>query len=206
MAEHPPPYYNDLRLSLAEAQSMVDAGAKDRRRAAHCPVVATIDGKGVPSQRIMILRAVDWHQRQLRFHTDLRSSKVREANGDAVSVLFYEPDAKIQLRLTGRGVVAPDGAETDAAWNGSTLFARRCYMAKDAPGMAASAPVSGLPDWIEGQQPTADDIAPARPNFAALLVHFDSIEWLYLANCGHRRARWQWDEAAQDWHGSWLIP
>jgi hypothetical protein len=39
-----------------------------------------------------------------------------------------------------------------------------------------------------------------------LLVEIDTIEWLYLANAGHRRARWQWNEAQNAWAGSWLIP
>ena len=39
-----------------------------------------------------------------------------------------------------------------------------------------------------------------------LLVEIETIEWLYLANAGHRRARWQWDALQNSWAGSWLIP
>jgi pyridoxamine 5'-phosphate oxidase len=199
-------FYNDLTLSLAETKSLIEGGASDRRRAAHAPVVATVDAQGAPSQRVMIIRLVDWAKRTLRFHTDARAIKVSEAQNAPVSILFYEPDAKVQIRLSGTGRVENSGPCADAAWDSSTLFARRCYMAESAPGAAVEAPVSGLPAWIEGQQPTAEDITLARTNFAVLHVQFDGIEWLYLANSGHRRARWQWDDCAQDWRGSWLVP
>jgi pyridoxamine 5'-phosphate oxidase len=199
-------FYNDLSLSLAEAKRLIGTGANDRKSAAHSPVVATIDQHGAPSQRVMILRQVDWTNRTLRFHTDARSAKILEADSAPTSVLFYIPDAKAQIRLSGTGHTDTDGALADSAWESATLFARRCYMAESAPGALTDQPISGLPARIEGQQPTADDIAPARANFAVLLVRFESIEWLYLANAGHRRARWHWDESRQDWQGSWLVP
>jgi pyridoxamine 5'-phosphate oxidase len=204
MTENAAPFYNDLGLSLSEARAIIAAGASNRRQAAHTPVVATIDAAGRPLQRVMILREVDWERRTLRFHTDSRSPKVTEADGAPVSVLFYDADAKVQLRVAGFGRILRDNAASQAAWEESTLFARRCYLATDAPGVVSSDPVSGLPDWVEGRQPTEEEIASARANFAILMVNFDRIEWLYLANSGHRRARWSWGGA--DWSGSWLVP
>jgi pyridoxamine 5'-phosphate oxidase len=200
------PFYNDLLLSFAECRRLIELGANDRKSTAHAPVVGTIDQYGAPSQRVMILRHVNWTSRTLRFHTDARSTKIIEANAAPTSVLFYLPEAKIQVRLAGIGQVNTEGASADAAWESSTLFARRCYMAESSPGAEADQPTSGLPAWIEGRQPTAENIASARANFAALLVRFDSIEWLYLANRGHRRARWQWDDSQRDWQGRWLVP
>ncbi len=206
MTDQSEAFYNDLALSLSRARDMVIVGTKDRRSAAHTPVVASVDAAGRPSQRVMILRAVDWPQRLLRFHTDLRSAKTSEMDEAAASVLIYDADAKIQLRLSGHGRIESVSGAAEAAWEGSTLFARRCYMAEAAPGQAIAHPSSGLPHWIEGKQPSDAEIAPARGNFAILLIQFDMIEWLFLANQGHRRTRWQWDETAAQWQGSWLIP
>ena len=200
-------FYNDLHLSLAEARRLIEAGADSRHAAAHHPVVATIGSDGSPSQRVMILRHVDWAERRLRFHTDARSTKMDDlANNSAASVLIYDPEPKIQLRLSGSAVVHREGASVDAAWRQATNFARRCYLAEQAPGMVVEQPTSGLPEWVEGRQPDDAEIAPARDNFAVLLFTFHSLEWLYLANSGHRRARWQWDSAAADWCGNWLSP
>ena len=79
-------------------------------------------------------------------------------------------------------------------------------MAEAAPGTPLAEPSSGLPDWIAGKQPEEEQLAGYRANFAALLVEVDTIEWLYLANSGHRRARWQWDALQNSWAGRWLIP
>jgi hypothetical protein len=200
-------FYNNLNLSFAEARRLIEAGAESRHAAAHHPVVATIGADGSPSQRVMILRHVGWRERSLRFHTDARSTKLDDlANNSAASVLIYDPEPKIQLRLSGSAIVHWEGAAADAAWRQSTNFARRCYLAEHAPGMVVEQPTSGLPEWVEGRQPDDAEIAPARDNFAILLFTFDSLEWLYLANSGHRRARWQWDSAVANWHGFWLAP
>jgi hypothetical protein len=200
------PYYDNLELSFNQACHIINQGVQDRKRAAHSPVVATIDANGVPSQRVMVLRDVDWARRTVRFHTDVRTSKIVEAHNKPISALFYEPDAKAQIRLTGIGHVAQAGEIADVAWDCSTLFARRCYLAEIAPGTAVYLPTSGLPDWVEGKQPSTKDIGPARKNFSILLIKFDCLEWLYLANSGHRRARWRWFDDVADWRGRWLVP
>lgn len=200
-------FYDDLEASFTEARRLIEPGATDRRSEAHCPSVATLDRNGHPSQRVMILRHVDWAARKLRFHTDARSIKTQTLSEcNATSVLFYLPDAKIQLRIIGAITIATTGDEVEQAWDAATLFARRAYMATAAPGSIVDQPVSGLPKYIEGQQPTDDDIAPARANFALLHVEFDTVEWLYLANSGHRRARWCWNARNAKWEGCWLIP
>lgn len=200
-------FYNDLEASFAEARRLIEPGATDRRSEAHCPSVATLDANGLPSQRVMILRHVDWAARKLRFHTDARSTKTLTlSERKAASVLFYLPEAKIQLRLNGTISITIAGDEIDQAWDAATLFARRAYMATTAPGSIVDQPVSGLPTLIEGRQPTEEDIAPARENFALLHVEFDTVEWLYLANSGHRRARWRWNAGLANWEGNWLIP
>jgi pyridoxamine 5'-phosphate oxidase len=200
-------FYNDLDASFAEAQRLIEEGAMDRRSAAHCPSIATLDEHGHPSQRTLILRQVYWGARKLRFNTDARSTKIRSiAKRNAASVLFYLPDNKVQLRFNGVISVSEMGDDVDQAWHDATLFARRAYMATSAPGSIAAQPISGLPAFIEGREPTDEEIAPARKNFALLHVEFDKVEWLYLANSGHRRARWRWNESKADWEGCWLIP
>jgi pyridoxamine 5'-phosphate oxidase len=202
-ASERPAFYNDLNASLEKAWLLIEAGAANRNMAAHTPVVATIDRAGQPQQRVMVLRAADRAHRSLRFHSDARSAKIAQTG--AASVLIYEPGEKLQLRLTGSARADVDGAESAAAWERSTQFARRCYMAEAAPGSFSPVPVSGLPAWIEGKQPTDDQLRPYRGNFGLFLVTFDTIEYLYLANTGHRRARWTWDEAS-GWSGNWLVP
>ena len=202
-----PAYYDDLALSFEEAWSLIDAGVTNRNSPSHMPAVATVDALGMPQLRIMILRDVSRDARTLRFHTDSRSTKAEQLRQNpATSVLIYDPAAKVQIRMSGKTHFTATGAVADIAWSASTPFARRCYMAEAAPGTPLAEPSSGLPDWIAGKQPEEEQLAGYRANFAALLVEVDTIEWLYLANSGHRRARWQWDALQNSWAGRWLIP
>ena len=202
-----PAYYDDLALSFEEAWSLIAAGVTNRNSPSHMPAVGTVDALGMPQLRIMILRDVSRDARTLRFHTDSRSIKAEQLRQNpATSVLIYDPAAKVQIRMSGKTHFTATGAVADIAWSASTPFARRCYMAEAAPGTPLAEPSSGLPDWIAGKQPEEEQLADYRANFAALLVEVDTIEWLYLANAGHRRARWQWDAVQNSWAGRWLIP
>ncbi|WP_373492558.1 pyridoxamine 5'-phosphate oxidase family protein [Parasphingorhabdus sp.] len=201
------PFLNDLSLSLKQAWELLRAGAADRHSPLHTPVVATVTGAGTASQRIMVLRAVDQHSRRLRFNTDLRGSKVAEVGrGASVSLLGYHPEAKVQLRLSGKAEVQSTGPDADAAWEQASLYGQRCYLAEPAPGSPVDAPTSGLASAIEGVKPTPDQVRTGRTNFAILLVEVETIEWLYLAHRGHRRARFHWNAAAVRWEGIWLVP
>jgi len=199
---------NRMDTELAEALDtgwrLLVRGGADRRSPMHTPVVASIDIQGRPDVRVMVLRAADRASASLRFHTDARSPKCAELHGRAVSVLAYHPGEAIQLRATGAAQVVGDGEDVDRIWTQSTPFARRCYLAAAAPGTALMAPASGLPDWVEGRKPTEAELAPARANFALVMISIDAIDWLHLAQTGHRRALFRRD--GNDWRGEWRVP
>ena len=198
---------DDLDAVLADIWQRLGRAAKDRRAAMHTPVVATVTPAGVPSQRVMVLRAFDRSSATLRFHTDCRSAKVDDiGDGSAVSFLGYDPSAKRQFRLTGVARIETASPAADKAWAEATLFAKRCYLADPAPGTPSEHPVSGLAADIEGRLPDGDDeVAPGRANFALLMAEIHTIEFLHLAHTGHRRARFTRDGNGS-WNGEWLVP
>lgn len=188
----------DIKSRLVEA-------ASSRKSAMHTMVVGTADGE----MRVMVLRDFDPAGHILRFHTDARSPKVSAIQADAqLHVLAFDPEAKVQIRMRGAGRVEQAGPIADAAWNEATTFARRCYLAEAAPSSESDKQVSGLPDWAEGVNPTEEQVAPARANFAALLIDVTEFDWLFLDNDGHRRARVtrQLDKSDRDFEFSWLVP
>ncbi len=173
--------FSDIAADIADR--LVD-GATNRRSALHTGAVATADA-GV---RVMVLRGFDTAAKTLRFHTDARSPKCAiVGDGSPVGVLFYDKQAKIQLRCKGTGRIERDTPAADAAWDESTNFAKRCYLG-DGPGALSETATSGLPEWAEGKEPSGDQVAPARINFAVLLVELAQVDWFYLSNDGHRRA------------------
>ena len=202
-----PDFYNDLDLSFDKAWDLIEPGATKRSSPAHTPVVGTVNEFGEPQLRVLVLRAANRQTRRLRFHTDIRSTKIHEIERrSSASVLMYDPELKLQLRLSGGLSVVTEGDNVDDAWIKSTTFARRCYMAENAPGTLSDDATSGLPLWIEGKQPEEGQLVEARATFALLWFEVCSLELLYLANVGHRRAKWHWDGAAEKWSGRWLVP
>jgi pyridoxamine 5'-phosphate oxidase len=196
----PPSFYDDLAETLAEAWRLIARGVADRRSPFHHPVVATNGLDGQPQARTVILRSCDVPTRTLRFHTDARSEKAREiAQDPRLTMHFYDPGAKIQVRLSGHATLHRDGAVADAAWSGSRVFSRQCYGITPGPGSAITAGGAfSLPEITD----EATDIG--RAQFTAVTVEATRLEWLYLAAAGHRRARFMWSDGSLQ--GGWLAP
>ncbi|MEO1731080.1 MAG: pyridoxamine 5'-phosphate oxidase family protein [Pseudomonadota bacterium] len=175
--------------------------ARDRKSPMHVPAVVTsdIDARG------MVLREFDSEAFTLRFHTDTRAPKVAAIEADPrVAVLFYDKGAKIQIRVRGTAEILRDAPITNTAWENGTNFARRCYMG-EGPGALSTGPTSGLPDELEGVEPTDEQLVPARENFSVLLITLAELDWLYLAHTGHVRAQFATDSDGE-WQGRWVSP
>ena len=192
-----------LADALDTGWRLLTRGAADRRSPLHTPVVASVTAAGAPDARVMVLRAADRATATLRFHTDARSPKCADIDGRAVSVLGYHPGEAVQLRVIGTARVVRDGDRVDQIWTTSTPFARRCYLVESAPGTPLAGPASGLPAAIEGRAPVEAELAPARANFALVMVEITTIDWLHLAQTGHRRAVFR---ASDGWAGHWVVP
>jgi len=194
---------NQLADVLESAWTLLARGAADRRSPVHTPVVGSVGADGAPDARVMVLRKADRATGLLRFHTDVRSPKVAALDGRAVSVLAYHPGQAVQLRASGMAEVVSAGSEVDSIWAASTPFARRCYMVEAGPGTPLAAPGSGLPTDVEGRKPEETELVPARANFAIVRVRVTGLDWLHLAQSGHRRAVFA---AADGWRGGWVVP
>jgi pyridoxamine 5'-phosphate oxidase len=180
-------------------------GAADRRSPFHTPVVGSISSDGTPEQRVMVLRKVDRGGGLLRFHTDIRSSKVAQLQTQGtVSVIGYDPGAKIQLRASGTASIVPNGPLADTAWAATSASGRRSYLTTLAPGSRSDTATSGLPIAFEQAVPSLTESEAGRANFTIVPVTLNRLEWLHLASTGHRRAGFIL--GANGWVGEWLIP
>lgn len=197
--EAPPAWYDDLDGSLAEAWRLLARGVVDRRSGFHTPMLASLGRDGRPRARVAVLRAADPARWTLRFHTDRRSEKYAELRADArIALTGYDAGAKIQLRVEGSASLHADDAIADAAWSGSRPMSRACYGVEPGPGQ-------GLADGAAFALPGDEaGIADGRRNFCAVMIEVQSIEWLYLAIAGHRRALFRRGGGAVD--AAWLVP
>jgi 3-hydroxyisobutyrate dehydrogenase len=188
----------DIQADIAQR---ISQAAKDRKSPMHVPVVVTSD----VDARVMVLRAYDAETRTLRFHTDARAPKVAAIAADpAMAVLFYDKQAKIQIRAKGIGRIETDSIAAQRAWEASENFARRCYLG-DGPGTASDSATSGLPAEFEGVEPNDEQLIPARENFAVLMIELREFDWFYLAHTGHIRAQFSVSEGGE-WTSRWVSP
>lgn len=194
-----PPFHDDLDACFREAWRLLDEGTRRNRTAFHTPALATLDREGRPQVRTVVLRAADATAGTLRFHCDRRSAKAAEiaATGEA-ALHGYDAGAKVQIRVRGSAGLHTDDALADAAWAGSLAMSRVCYGTAPAPG--AVIPTGG--DYALPDEDAAATLG--RPNFCAVVVRAERLEFLYLDRRGHRRAAWTRGEAG--WAGAWLVP
>ena len=112
----------------------LERGARDRNDALHTFAFSSLSLQGSPATRTVVLRAFEKQRRCIRFHSDIRSTKIQEIKKDPrVSALFYHPTEKTQIRAEGMVVLHEDDAMADQLWEHLWVLGRRCYMAPRAP-------------------------------------------------------------------------
>ena len=102
-------YYDYTQYNLSELEQdcwdRLVTGAIKSRTPFHTPSIATLH-QGEVSLRTVVLRKVLAQERELRFHTDVRSPKWQELSQyPSISALFYDAIDRIQLRVKGKAVL-----------------------------------------------------------------------------------------------------
>lgn len=185
----------------------LEGATKDRRHGFHVPAIATIGRDGAPRARCVVLRRVLRDACELHFHTDLRSPKVAEmAVNPRVAWLLYDAARRLQLRIEADAEVLRGGPRADEAWARSALSSRRCYLAPHAPGEVAEEWLANIPGALVARVPTEEESRAGRVHFGLVVTRVLSIEWLFLASEGHRRARFVADGDRTSWLTHWLAP
>jgi 3-hydroxyisobutyrate dehydrogenase len=195
----------ELDEVLAGIWGALEHGVEDAQAPFHHPALATRAVDGGCSLRTVILRRVIAPERRLLCHTDRRSPKLAELRTHSHAAwLFYDPQAKVQIRASGHCELHTDDDLAEHQWNSSRPMSRRCYCAQHAPGTPCAQPFDGLPRSLARRNPTEAEASAGRANFAVIACRIDSIDWLYLRARGHRRARFDWRSGSLS--ASWLAP
>tara|TARA_Y100000588_G_scaffold78495_1_gene82017 strand:+ start:222 stop:860 length:639 start_codon:yes stop_codon:yes gene_type:complete len=199
-------FYDDLEQTLETAWMLLSWAATDRRSPMHTPVLANTGIDGSVSARTAVLRHVDRQNRRLRIHTDVRSPKIEQlTRRPQCQVVAYHPGHKVQLRMEANASIHNTDPTARDIWRQTSLSSRRCYLAEHPPGTPSPVPTSALPDAVSGRVPDESESEPGFGQFAVLLITIDTLEWLYLAARGHRRARFNWT-ASNGLESEWLTP
>ena len=197
-----PAYYEDFKEIKKKIWSMLDDAVTNRSSQFRIPVFVCGDQKDFDG-RIVVLRKSDQSNNLLQFHSDIRSDKITKLkNNKNASMLFYDKEEKIQLRLKVECTVNHNNEITKESWTKTGHISRKCYLVDNGPGTESDIPTSGLKPELDNFEFTMEQSEEGYKNFTVIQCKIKTIEWLYLAAKGHRRARFD-IESKKD---TWLVP
>ena len=197
-----PAYYEDLLEIKNKIWSMLDNAIKDRSSPFRIPVFVCGNQDNFDG-RIVVLRKSDRSNNLIQYHSDIRSDKIIQlkVNKNA-SMLFYDKEEKIQVRLKVLCSVNHNNDITKESWLKTGHMSRKCYLVDNGPGSESEKPTSGLKPDLDNFEFTMEQSEAGYKNFTVIQCKIKSIEWLYLAAKGHRRAKFDL-ETNKD---TWLVP
>ena len=197
-----PAYYENLEEIQNKYWSMLDDAVTNRGSPFRIPVFMCANHDEIDG-RIVVLRKSDRKNNLLQFHTDFRSPKVKilKKNNKA-SLLFYDKEEKIQLRVKVDCEINNQNSTTEESWKKTQHISRRCYLTDSPPGTISENPTSGMISQLEDFDYTMEQSEEGYKNFTVIKCKIKSAEWLYLAAKGHRRAKFDFENNKN----SWLVP
>ena len=153
--------------------------------------------------RIVVLRKSNQKDNIVQFHSDIRSDKIEKLKKNPrAAMLFYDKDEKIQVRLKVECLVNHNNEITKESWSKTQHISRKCYLVDNGPGSESKIPTSGLKPELDNFEFTMEQSEEGYKNFTVIQCKIKSIEWLYLAAKGHRRARFDLENN----RNTWLVP
>ena len=197
-----PAYYDNLKEIQNKYWSMLDDAVINRNSSFRIPVFICSDLNEIDG-RIVVLRKSDRKNNLLQFHTDIRSSKVDiiKKNNNA-SLVFYDKEEKIQLRVKVECEINNQNSTTEESWKKTRHISRRCYLTDSPPGTKSENPTSGMISELEDFDYSMEQSEEGYKNFTVIKCKIKSVEWLYLAAKGHRRAKFDIERN----NNRWLVP
>jgi len=198
-----PAYYENFAEIEKKIWSLLDDAVTNRTSPFRIPVFicgnqSSFDG------RIVVLRMSDQSNKLLQFHSDIRSDKIKKLKDNYnASMLFYDKEEKIQVRVKVECTINHENEVTKKSWLKTGHMSRKCYLVDNGPGTESVTPTSGLKPELDNFEFTMEQSESGYKNFTVIQCKIKSLEWLYLAAKGHRRARFEYSDYTK---GYWLIP
>ena len=195
-------YYEDFSEIEKKIWSLLIDAVKNRSSEFRTPVFICGNDKDLDG-RVVVLRKADQQNNFIQYHSDIRSSKIEKIKKNPnCSILFYGKEKKIQLRIKAECTVNHDNEITKESWEKTGHISRKCYLVTNGPGTESDKPTSGLDNKFDNFDFTKEESEAGYKNFCVIRCNIKSIEWLYLAAKGHRRALFDFENNKKNW----LVP
>ena len=203
MSEEKVSYYENSNEIEKKLWSLLTEAVKDRNSEFRTPIFICGNDTDIDG-RVVVLRKADQKNNFIQFHSDIRSSKIEKIKKNPnCSILFYGKQEKIQLRLKTECEVNFNNEITKESWKKTGHVSRKCYLVTNGPGTVSEKPTSGLNGKFDNFDFTKEESEEGYKNFSVIKCKIKSIEWLYLAAKGHRRALINFEGSKKF---TWLVP
>ena len=197
-----PAYYEDFIEIKKKIWLLLDDAVTNRSSQFRIPTFICGDQSDFDG-RIVVLRKSDQQNNLIQFHSDIRSDKIEKLKKNPkAAILFYDKEEKIQVRLKVECTINNNNNITKESWSKTQHISRKCYLVDNGPGSKSDVPTSGLKPELDNFEFTMAQSEEGYKNFTVIQCKVKSIEWLYLAAKGHRRAKFDL-ETNKD---TWLVP
>ena len=181
-------YYENPKEIEKKIWSLLTNAVKDRSSDFRTPIFICGNEKDFDG-RVVVLRKADQKNNFIQYHSDIRSTKIEKIKKNSnCSILFYGKEEKIQLRIKVNCEVNYNNQVTKESWEKTGHISRKCYLVTKGPGTESNIPTSGLNTEFDNFDFTKEQSEKGYKNFSVIKCEIKSIEWLYLAAKGHRRA------------------
>ena len=195
-------YYEDFNEIEKKIWNLLASAVGDRNSEFRTPVFICGNNNDLDG-RVVVLRKASQQNNFIQYHSDIRSSKIEKIKKNPnCSILFYGKQEKIQLRLKAECTVHFNDEITKESWENTGHISRKCYLVTNGPGTESVTPTSGLDDKFDNFNYTKEESETGYKNFCVIRCKVKSIEWLYLAAKGHRRALFDLENNKKNW----LVP
>ena len=197
-----PAYYENFSEIKKKIWLMLDNAITNRSSQFRIPTFICGEQSNFDG-RIVVLRKSDQKNNIVQFHSDIRSDKIEKLKKNSkAAMLFYDKEEKIQVRLKVECVINHNNDVTKDSWSKTQHISRKCYLVDNGPGRESDIPTSGLKPELDNFEFTMEQSEEGYKNFTVIQCKIKSIEWLYLAAKGHRRAKFDLINNKD----TWLIP
>ena len=202
MSQETVSYYEDFSEIEKKIWSLLTDAVKNRSSEFRTLVFICGNDKDLDG-RVVVLRKADQQNNFIQYHSDIRSSKIKKIKKNPnCSILFYGKEEKIQLRIKAECTVNHNNEITRESWEKTGHISRKCYLVTNGPGTESDKPTSGLDKKFDNFDFTKEESEAGYKNFCVIRCNIRSIEWLYLAAKGHRRALFDFENNKKNW----LVP
>ena len=190
---------DSLDLALDNALNKLKRAVKERNDDLHLLNFVTVDDKNKPNARNVVLRDFSIENLTIRFHTDKRSSKIKDIKRNkAICLIGYDKKAKLQIKIDADAYAIEEEEILMDIWKKMYPMSRECYRVSKSPG-----------DKIESLNEIRFDEDDENnligfDNFTAIKCDINSIEILYLSSITHIRAKYYNNNGHLN--GEWIIP